>query len=152
MEKKISTKYCCGCGLCNNIKKGYINEKGFFRPNKELKEKEFDYNICYYNYLGRADISEFWGKINELYYGYSKNEKIRTIASSGGILTEIAHYLLKEHKVNCVIQIRANKSNPLETEVVWNTEAEEVLESSGSRYTASAALINLLEKLDFSKR
>ena len=81
-----------------------------------------------------------------------RSEKIRTIASSGGILTEIAHYLLKEHKVNCVIQIRANKSNPLETEVVWNTEAEEVLESSGSRYTASAALINLLEKLDFSKR
>lgn len=152
MKEKINTKYCCGCGLCNNIKGGYINEKGFFRPNKELKEYEFDANICYYNYLNRMKISKFWGEIEGIYYGYSQNNTTRKLASSGGMLTEIAQFLLKENLVDCIIQIRAKKDNELETEVIWNTEVEEILKCSGSRYTASASLINILKELDFSKK
>ena len=145
-------KYCCGCGLCNNFKKGNIDEKGYFRPNKELKTEEFNYDVCYHNYLKRADLSKMWGNIDSIFYGYSENELIRTKGSSGGILTEIACYLLENNIVDYVIQIKASLNNPLTTEVVYNKDSKEVIEAIGSKYTASAVLIDIIKKIDLSKK
>ena len=145
-------KYCCGCGLCNNFKEGICDNKGFFRPNKNITVEEFDKKYCYCNLITKTDKSSLWGEIKETYYGYSTNDLIRNKASSGGILTAIASFLLRKKIVDCIIQIKVNDNNPLTTKVVWNTNENDVIKCCGSRYTASASLIDILNKIDLSKK
>lgn len=149
---EFEKKFCCGCGLCNNFNKGKLDEKGYYRPEITLNYENFDSSVCYCNYLARAVGNELWGKIEQAYYGYSTNNDIRKQASSGGILTAIACYLLNSKEVDCVIQMEASKENQLVTEVRWNTNVNQVMNCCGSRYTASASLINILNNIDFSKK
>ena len=148
----LEEKYCCGCGLCNNFLEGMIDEKGYFRPCKELDSQEFDKSVCYCNSMVKSTNKGLWGEIKEAYFGYSTDENIRKKASSGGILTALACYLLRKKEIDCVIQVKVNKNNPLTTETVWNTNENEVINCCGSRYTASASLIDILKKIEFSKK
>lgn len=148
----IEEKYCCGCGLCSHFVNGEINENGFYRPkDKQFKEK-FDYSVCYCEQLKNVVTKDFWGNLKSAYYGYSKNPEIRKTASSGGILTELACYLLDQHIVDIVVQIRASLTDPLKTEVIWNTSSKDVIKCCGSRYTASSVLYGLLDDIDFNKK
>ena len=143
-------KYCCGCGLCNNFKEGSCDEKGYFRPNKNLNVDEFDKAYCYCNAVTKTNKCDLWGEIKEAYYGYSTNDLIRKKASSGGVLTAIACFILRKKIVDCVIQIKVNDKNPLTTETVWSSDENDVIKCCGSRYTAS--LIDILSKIDLTKK
>lgn len=95
---------------------------------------------------------DMWGKIETAYLGFSNDANIRNMASSGGILTEVACYLLKNKIVDYVVQSKVSKDNPLRTEIIYSKTLEDVISCCGSRYTASAPLLDLIEKLQRGKK
>ena len=157
MEKKnkyplTEYKYCCGCGLCNNFVEGKYDERGYFRPDqKQLKEK-FDTSCCYCNCQDSSVSEQIWGDYKSLYYGYSLNDDVRKKASSGGVITEIACYLLKSKKVDFVIHIKTSDSSPIKSEVAYSATEDDVVKNCGSRYNASSALVDILNKIEKGKK
>lgn len=151
-EFAFEKKYCCGCGLCSTNVNGEINEKGYYRPADDNLKQQFDTDVCYCNQLQNIVDNNLWGDIKQAYYGYSSDEKVRTMASSGGILTEIACYLVKKKIVDFIIQIGVNPENQLQTRTVYNNDVESIRKCCGSRYTASASLYNLLDNIEPEKK
>lgn len=150
---KVIKEYCCGCTLCETLGMAKLekNEKGYYSPvDGDIK---FLKKICpcYGEQISDMDTSQIWGKHKEVYYGWSTNSDIRYKASSGGVLTEIACYLLNEHKVDCIIQTCADKNDPTATKTVINSTADEVMNCCGSRYAISHPL-DCLNRLDLSKK
>ena len=152
INASIEEKYCCGCGLCNNFVEGYFDKKGYFRPNMSELKNKFDTGCCYCNTLNYSVSEKMWGDFISLYYGYSNDWTIRKAASSGGVLSELACYLLDSHQVDYVVQIRASSDSQIKTQTVYSKTREEVLQNCGSRYSASAVLTNLLKNIQKNKK
>ncbi|BCN32278.1 Coenzyme F420 hydrogenase/dehydrogenase, beta subunit C-terminal domain [Anaeromicropila herbilytica] len=151
-NKSIEYKYCCGCGLCSHFVNGNINEQGYYRPSEKSFLTNFDTSICYCNQVGVKTKNGMWGLLEGIYYGYAIDSQIRKKASSGGILTAIACYLLDERIVDQVVQIATSKHDQMKTEVVWNSTSQDVKQCCGSRYTASASLEGLLDNIDTRRK
>lgn len=152
----LCKEYCIGCGLCKSelhadMKK---NAKGFWFPNLQKNEKteRFLEHVCPIadNCLNEQNI-DIWGPYIHAYAGYSTDVSIRKKASSGGVLTGIALYLLESGKVDGIIQVTADKENPVETVVQVSTTAEQVLACCGSRYSISSPWLHLSECMEPGK-
>jgi coenzyme F420 hydrogenase subunit beta len=144
MDKRI-IRYCTGCGLCVSEKKATLvnNADGFAIP--QSGDEEWLKQICPTMARQEAymDKNKIWGKATEVYTGWSNDLQLRNKASSGGILTELASYLLDTKEVDCVIHTSASKDNPLQTEVCYSYTREDLIARCGSRYTISHPLIEL---------
>ena len=148
--------YCTGCGLCKSTYKAELktDEKGFYRPDF-LTEKGVDFcsKICPASGKECVDYNgEIWGKIDSYCLGYSSNENIRYNASSGGALTTILIYLLKNHIVDAVIHVAENELDPLESIAVVSETEDEIIKRTGSRYCSTSTLINIEELLKQDKK
>lgn len=101
MDKQVS-EYCTGCGLCACQNKAVLrkDEKGFLYP--ESGDKEWLKKVCpTMSFLeSDRDINKIWGREEGVYLGWSTDSSLREKASSGGILTELASFLLDENKVD----------------------------------------------------
>lgn len=145
-------KYCTGCGLCEACHKYKLvqDEKGFLHPssNDKLLEK-----ICPISgiHTSLLDSNNIWGRSKAVYLGWSNNTQTRYKASSGGVLTETACYLLSSGKVDAIIHIGEDKENPIKTRVFFSRTPEDVKAHSGSRYCISSPLLDL-DKLDENKK
>lgn len=151
-KKDVELKYCCGCGLCGSFVPGGENERGYYRPDENIFPGNFDTSVCYCNQFANSGEEGMWGPLKGVYYGFSLDRKIRKLSSSGGMLTSIACYLLQTGKVDYIVQIAPDQNDCMSTEVVFNNDIEEVKKCCGSRYTASAALSGLLERIDITKK
>lgn len=148
----IYKEYCTGCGLCKSLRKSDIEltEKGF-REISSTDGIDFDFaNICVAGGIQCKDMDRYkiWGREKGVFLAYSEDELIRKSASSGGVLTTIAIYLLQNHKVDGVIQICQSDVDPIETNVVCSRTKEDVLKCMGSRYSASMPLENIIQLLN----
>lgn len=152
MDRTMIEHYCCGCGLCSGSVDGKENSKGYFRPNLEVGNVDFDFSVCYFNNLSKNVDNGLWGKYKNLYYGFSNSNEVRKKASSGGMLTEIAAFLLESKKADEVIQVCRKKEDVMKTEVVFSKSRADVLSCAGSRYTASSALLGILERMEKGKK
>ena len=150
---KALYNYCCSCGLCAAIDKANLvkDNKGFYHPVDG--DEAFLKKICpcYGNQLSDMDSSQIWGKHIKAYYGWSTNNEVRFKASSGGILTEIACYLIKENLVDYVIQTTYNSTDPTKTVTKVSSTIDEVRACCGSRYAISHPL-EILNNIDVKKR
>ena len=152
MNTSVIKKYCCGCGLCSGGVACEENDRGYYRPDLSGQNTDFDFSVCYCNNLNTNVENGLWGKYEKLYYGYAKDCTVRKMASSGGMLTSIAKYLLQSQIVDAVIQVSPKNGDPLKTEVVENKTEDAVQNCAGSRYTASAVLLGFLERIEKGKR
>lgn len=146
-------KYCTGCGLCESLNKGILlqNEKGYSYP--ESVDELISAKVCPVSGVQsyRLDTSSIWGKSEKVYLGWSENSDVRKKASSGGVLTTIACYLLDQNIVDAIIQVRRSQDCVYKTETVISTSKEEIECCSGSRYAISHPL-NCIGSLDRSKK
>ena len=102
-------EYCTGCGLCASIKDVDIEmEKNGFREisfsdNRDgLLEKVCPSGGVQCEQLEPGNI---WGREHGVFLSYSLNSSVRKKASSGGVLTTIALYLL-DHKLGIRLKQR----------------------------------------------
>lgn len=151
------SKYCTGCGLCQSAGVAELksDEKGFYYAKSTSKKY---YNFCKEvcpssgKQIKEFNIDNTWGKTKGVFLGYSNNKKIRFEASSGGVLTSLCLYLLKESLVDGIIHVGVNPDNPIDTLVVCSTTIDEVVKNCGSRYSSSSPLINIHDYLGTGKK
>lgn len=127
-REKTYLEYCVNCGICE--------------PGSEVCEK-----VCMTSGKWWKDVKDIepWGQCVETpYYAYATDADVRKKASSGGILTACAIYLLEKKLVDGVLQICVSQESPIKTELVCSQSAQDVLKCCGSRYTMSFPL----EKID----
>ncbi len=151
INEVVKNRLCVSCGAC-----GYYvqNRELILRYNKKYYlevpcidiESEEAFNIC----PGKGyDISELGKKSSDTTNSYdvdlgfvdyawavhSNNSKILENASSGGIMTEIAYFLLESKFVNGVISTKYIYSNagPVPYSFIA-TSLDELIECQGSKY------------------
>lgn len=153
----VSSDLCTGCGLCGSIysEKVRMDYSGLFnRPSQtkqlsECERIEFK-NICPGIYQSALDFNspyhhDVWGQYVYSGKGNSLDSEIRYKASSGGILSQIAIYLLQTEIVSGIIHIGSDPSRPLENIVQVSRTKEDVIKNSGSRYAPASPLSSVKE-------
>lgn len=150
--------FCTGCGLCHSLYGVELKktEKGFVVPT-DLTESQAKClnNICMCSGAFWREHKKYsiWG-MTEVppFYAFSTNAHTRKVASSGGVLTEIANYLLQAGYVDGIIQTRVSRDSPIKTETVVSTTEEDVRKCAGSRYTASSPLLEVKNLMENGKK
>ena len=95
-----------------------------------------------------------WGPYEEMSLGYANNSAIRRQASTAGMLTMMAIYMLDKGLVDGVLHVRASDSRDITDNTPANfgiatisRSADEVIQASGSRYGPTATLVNIEDVL-----
>lgn len=142
-EQRYRQNCCTGCGLCQNDLQPAMRKdpKGFEIP--EHINDEMSGYCSVNNYVGPQTTFEMWGKSEGIYAGSSAHKDIRFQASSGGVLTQLAIYLLEHNFADGIIHTGVAPSSPIRTSTFCSRTREEVLSHCGSRYAASSPLKEL---------
>ena len=95
--KEYLKEYCVGCGLCEALDKAKCetDEKGFLHPisgDESWLERVCPSGGRQCDVMGKSNI---WGRYKSVYYGWSSDSETRKLASSGGVLTEIAAWAVE---------------------------------------------------------
>ncbi len=149
IESVVKSNLCLGCGFCTfrgNYKMEYNHSKGLYLPKKTGDSNHLDWEICPAKgytikqtsaqlYTQNAQYSIDLGYINKQYVVSSKSERILQNASSGGIMTQIALFLLKEKIVDYVVVTKFIYSeNGIKTKTFFTNDINEIFEAQGSKY------------------
>lgn len=140
--KKYLEEYCVGCGLCSAVGKAkcYEDNQGFYHP--QSGDEEWLRCVCPSGgkQYQQMDFNSIWGRYEAVCYGWSSDRYVRKVASSGGIITELASWLLENHKVDGIIHTCADPSDQTKTISCISTSRNELILRSGSRYSISHPL------------
>ena len=85
---------------------------------------------------GSSEKYNFYiGNVVSVHAGYSKDEEIRSAASSGGIVSAILVYLLETKKIDgALVSKIVSKKGKLDSETIIATSREEIISHAGSSY------------------
>ncbi len=152
-KKNIDTfysEYCTGCGLCSSCLgiPLIMNNKGFLSP--KYCKNDFNERVCpasVFSCFKECMAVNIWGDYIAVYRGYSEDAALRKKASSGGVLSEIACFLLDSKEVDGIIHIGADQDS-LNTKVFVSHTRAEVISHSGSRYIQSSPLLNICDIIE----
>lgn len=157
INKVVNADLCTGCGICCSLfkEKTEMDFKGLYNRPLQLKElqkeeKDLFQKICPGIFQSVVDTKapfyhDVWGKFHYSGIGYSSDPEIRHQASSGGVLSQIAIYLLESNTVSGIIHIGADSLHPLENIIKVSTTKEQVLSNSGSRYNPASPLVDIMD-------
>ena len=152
MNNKRISEYCSACGLCQG--KGYAELKfndGLLKPNMNVDNTDFFESVC--PITGSVyEIQPEWGEFEKVYVGYSNDPDIRHMASSGGVITSLASYLLDKKLIDGVIHTGKDTDKPWRTKTYCSTTPKEVVDRCGSRYTQSMPLADIFNLTEYGKR
>lgn len=148
-DAQILYNYCTGCGLCKSIDNIELktDKKGYYHP--ELIS-ETQINLCKSIcpcFQNQREDDDIWGHAESICAGWSSDDYIRRVASSGGIITSCLCLLLRENLIDAVIHIGASKDVPWETTQYVSKTEKEVCDNCGSRYAISHTLEHIDELL-----
>lgn len=111
---------CSDCGLCLNVCPGI--EVDLFNLEKVLFKKN-SYNLL--------------GNYKKIGTGFSLNTNIRSQSASGGVVTTILKWLLKEKEVDKVIVLGFNKEKPYLTQYKIIDTPQKVILNAQSKYVVN---------------
>ena len=135
---KLNEEKCNNCGFCYEVCPGH--EVDFKQLNLEIFGKESE-DVLIGNYLN-------------CYIGHSTDYDIRYNSASGGLITQLLIFALKEGIIDGALVTRMKKDNPLEPEPFIARTREEIIEASKSKYCpvpANVALKEILESKEGEK-
>ena len=154
---KVCQEYCIGCGLCKSEHSVdfTVESTGYLKPYFDKTEglQDFLLNVCPVSGTVQDSVTgSVWGEYTGAYGAYSSDKDIRKKASSGGVLTSLAIFLLEKNYVDGIIHVAADEKNPTETVCQVSTSREDVLACCGSRYSISSPWLSLSEVIVKEKR
>ena len=117
----VNTDKCVHCSLCYDVCPG----KGLpiFKVSSKLFEREV--NIIHNKYCGYYLNS---------YVGYSTDENIRFHSASGGLVTSLSCYLLRNNIIEGAVVVGYKQGNPFEPKPFIAKTEEEIKQSRSSKY------------------
>lgn len=161
IAKIVDKQYCLGCGLCssvagNNKLQMIEQEDGFIIP---VSQKGFDGEISSLrrycpgvtvklNRPLQSKMEKLYGPLLCTKVAHANGQIFRFRGSSGGCLTAILCTLLKQGRVDGVLQAGASKEFPTKTEPYFSQSVDEIISHAGSRYAPSSLLKNFKQILD----
>jgi len=128
---KLNEDRCNNCGICYKI-----------CPGHEVDFKQLNLKI-----FGKEPKDVLIGNYLDCYIGYATDYNIRYNSSSGGLVTQLLIFALKEGIIDGALVTRMKKDNPLEPEPFIARTKEEIIEASKSKYCPVPANIALKEIL-----
>ncbi len=155
---KLCKENCIGCGLCKSELQVNmaVTEKGYLVPEFCANEQtqEFLKQVCPVSGLRTEnyDGAFVWGKSINAYASYATDSEMRKKASSGGVLTALAIYLLESKAVDGVIHVVVDEQNPTKTKCQISTNREQVIAGCGSRYSISSPWLTLSTCVEEGKK
>jgi coenzyme F420 hydrogenase subunit beta len=132
---QLNDNKCTKCGICVKYCSGKFID--FKSMNKEIFDKEPDDALV--------------GNFQNCYFGYSSNKDIRYNSASGGFVTHLLIYLLKENIIQGALVTRMNNNKPLEPLPYIARTKEEIISASKSKYCPVPANIALKEIFSANK-
>lgn len=144
---------CKSCGMCAGIcpTSAVTMVKNEFQQYIPLfdSKKCIDCRKCIEVCPG-IDITEYAdsivGDFKNLYIAWSRDEKTRTLGSSGGVISSLASWMLKDGIVKKAILLNS-KNSPITPRPVVVTSPEDVINSIGSKYI-SYPICDIANKFD----
>lgn len=158
-DVRICKEYCTGCGWCHDVlgcdlileSNGFreIDASNITKENLEILKK-----VCpaFGTQCDIMDERQLWGRRKSIYTAYASNNYVRFRASSGGVLTQLACYLIESKLVDGVIHIGKDENDPIGSKLFCSRTSQEVISHCGSRYTSSAPFDGIKEYLDNNEK
>ncbi|MEZ8367469.1 Coenzyme F420 hydrogenase/dehydrogenase, beta subunit C-terminal domain [Vibrio cyclitrophicus] len=140
----IKSDLCSGCGLCSTKDlKIRMNPEGYLRPTGNLN-KEIPTGCPGYKLEHKETTSDFydnlWGPVIDTHKGYSNNKELRNKGSSGGVITTLVKEAIETNIVDKAIVTTSDPSSPLNNKTVIVDSIQELIKTTGSRYSPSSPL------------
>jgi coenzyme F420 hydrogenase subunit beta len=151
----VANGFCAGCGLCKSVAEpGAISIEmsalGFLRPviHAPLAGKllEVIEDCC------PVPVDVIWGPLVATRTGLAAKALMRKQGSSGGVISELAAWLIETRQVDFVAQICVNAKDPLRNDLQLSRSRDDVFRAAGSRYAPSAPLGDLRELLSLGEK
>ena len=170
LETIITHDLCTGSGLCASLAgrdqlEMQVTSYGQIRPREREKTDaatlEGIQAICPGIRVTGPDASQVasaktmhpvWGPIRSLYRAWAVDEAVRFRAAAGGSMTALGVFLLESKKVDSILHVRASSTEPMLTDALVSTTAEEVKSGAQSRYGPAAPLVHVHRLLDEGRR
>jgi len=127
---RIVTDSCQGCSVCSEVCP--VNKENITELNQFIYNKMPD-NLLIGNFI-------------DCYTGYSTDSDIRWKATSGGIITTLLIYLLRNKLIDGALLTRASREDPLRAEPFIARTENDILSAMGSKYIP-VALNQLLMRI-----
>jgi coenzyme F420 hydrogenase subunit beta len=118
--RPVVDESCAGCGRCVDVCPGADTSHGKWDAEAD---REF----------GRA-----WGPVLDIWEGHAADPEIRFRGSSGGAASALALYCLEKEGMYATIHAGADKEEPHRNRTRLSKNREELLETSGSRYSPAS--------------
>lgn len=152
LKRIMRSDLCNRCGTCVGLSRGQISfydRKGDCRPrvigdldDSEAQRilnacagKEFNFPLYrqhfYSDHLG---YHVYTGPFKGIYIAYSKDSRVRRAGSSGGMLTAVLLFLLRNGKIDGAVVTRMSNKKPWMPETYIATSEEQLLAAAQSKY------------------
>ena len=115
----IYEQRCTNCGLCSEL-----------CPSYGLQLSEWSKKV-----VNAPFYNPILGGYIEVCRGYANDDKIRRGASSGGIVTSLLIFLIKQRLIDGAIVTVMDHKEPLYAKTIFASSEEDVLRGIGSKYT-----------------
>jgi coenzyme F420 hydrogenase subunit beta len=115
---RVIESKCTNCGLCKELCPA-ANEN-----YKQLNQFVF----------GKMPENKFLGNFINCYTGYTTDDGLRYKATSGGVITSLLLFALREGLIDGAVLTRFNNEDPLKAEPFIARTREEILSAIGSKY------------------
>lgn len=158
-DEIVKTNMCCACGscvaYCESQAFDVIEMSGYTPKFKSDKSAEncTECGLCYYicpqttplldKINAEYKIEDELGPIKDVIAAKTTNEQIKELGQDGGVVSIILTYLFDKHMIDGAIVSEFDEDlKPIPTVIF---DKEEIVKSSGTRYSISSQLLPLKE-------
>ncbi|OIQ52722.1 Coenzyme F420 hydrogenase/dehydrogenase, beta subunit C-terminal domain [Neomoorella thermoacetica] len=163
----ITSGLCCGCGTCvalcprHAISLSVDKKRGIYVPivntklcndcricRKVCPGAEIDFLKLNQMTFNRVPDNSLLGNVFNCYSGFSTDYNLRYSSASGGVVTALLVYALKEKIVDGVMVVKTDKEDPLKPYSFIARTEDEIISARTSRYCPVPVNVSLREILN----
>jgi len=154
VDQVVQWRLCLGCGACAAVCENAaisltdIEDQGI-RPVVDASRCQtcgqcvgvcpgIEISHGAFNGETISELRQSWGPVLEVWEGYASDPEIRFKGSSGGVATALSLFCLENGVAQAVLQTRDKPGAPLENAPVLSRNKNDLMASTGSRYSPAA--------------
>ena len=157
LEDIVKNDLCLGCGLCQSVTqekiKLIIDDRGFYKPLFDKIDSQDEakvLRVCPAINVENDNCksASIWGEYKSAVNAWAKDSLVRHKASSGGVISALAIFLLESKQVDGVLQVGVSNDSYLYNRLYVSKSREDVLRCSSSRYAPAPLFKDIIALLD----